>query len=222
MMRILSRPLENDSAESRSSGHAAASISHPDGPVSYKSAAVLLFVALVVTGLSVGFMFHEHEALQSARAQVISGELRPLEALLKENQAIIQELKAEPFSEPDSGILESYLMKIRRDGVAKHSDMKQRLDALAENNTAIVTLIEVDSLHAMTSAFVTEGDKFRNYASAWGERWNSVMEVFMAGGNYAASGVPFPNDFAAAVNAEIARRNSRSQATLAAGGNGSG
>jgi hypothetical protein len=51
---------------------------------------------------------------------------------------------------------------------------------------------------------VAEGDKFRNYASAWRDRWNSVMELFMAGGNYATSDVPFPKDFAAAVDAEIA------------------
>jgi hypothetical protein len=37
----------------------------------------------------------------------------------------------------------SYLAKIRRDGVAKHVDMKQRLDTLAENNTAIVTFVDV-------------------------------------------------------------------------------
>jgi hypothetical protein len=30
------------------------------------------------------------------------------------------------------------------------------------------------------------------------------MELFMAGGNYAASGVPFPKNFPAAVDAEIA------------------
>ena len=54
------------------------------------------------------------------------------------------------------------------------------------------------------SAFTTEGDKFRNYASAWRDRWNSVMELFMAGGNYAASEVPFPKGFPAAVDAEIA------------------
>jgi hypothetical protein len=41
-------------------------------------------------------------------------------------------------------------------------------------------------------------------ASAWRDRWNSVMEIFMAGGNYAASGVPFPKDFPTAVDAEIA------------------
>ena len=82
--------------------------------------------------------------------------------------------------------------------------MKQRLDTLAENNTAIVTLIKAYAPQAKTAAFTTEGDKFRNYASAWRDRWNSVMELFMAGGSYAAAGVPVPKDFPAAVNAEIA------------------
>ena len=106
--------------------------------------------------------------------------------------------------EKDSGVLESYLAKIRRDGVAKHADMKQRLDTLAENNTAILTLIKAYTPHGKAAAFTSEGDKFRNYASAWRDRWNSLMELFMAGGNYAASGVPFPNGLAAAVDAEIA------------------
>jgi len=50
---------------------------------------------------------------------------------------------------------------------------------------------------------VPEGDKFLYYAYAWRDRWNSVMELFMAGGNYAAAGVPFPAGFEAAVGAEI-------------------
>jgi hypothetical protein len=124
--------------------------------------------------------------------------------LLKENQALIQELNSDPFTEKDSGMLESYLAKIRRDGVAKHADMKQRLDTLAENNTAIVTLIKAYVSHAKSPSFGTEADKFQNYSSAWRDRWNSVMELFMAGGNYPASGVPFPAGFAAAVDAELA------------------
>lgn len=82
--------------------------------------------------------------------------------------------------------------------------MKQRLDQLAENNTAVVTLIKAYSPHAKTPAFTTEADKFRNYASAWRDRWNSVMELFMAGGNYAASEAPFPKGFPEAVQAETA------------------
>jgi len=43
-----------------------------------------------------------------------------------------------------------------------------------------------------TLAFTVEGDKFRNYASAWRDRWNSMMELFMAGGNYPPFGCALP------------------------------
>jgi hypothetical protein len=158
------------------------------------------FAALIVAA----FSYHEYQAVEASRTQVISSELQPIAAFLKENQALIAELKSEPFTEKDSGILESYLARIRRDGVPKHADMKQRLDTLAENNTAIVALIKAYAPHARTSAFTIEADKYRNYASAWRDRWNSVMELFMAGGNYPVAGVPLPDGFAAAVDAEIA------------------
>jgi hypothetical protein len=125
-------------------------------------------------------------------------------ALLKENLALIQELQAESFVEKDNGILESYLVKIRRDGVVKSAPMKQRLDTLAENNTAIVSMIAAYLPNAKTPGFTAGASKFRDYAIAWRDRWNSVMELFMAGGNYPAAGAPFPKDFPAAVQAEIA------------------
>jgi len=166
-------------------------------------AILLTAVSVVALAATVGW-YHAHQSLQESRAQWVTNTLKPMAALLTENQGIITELQAEPFIEKDNGILEAYLIKIRRDGAAKNATMKQRLDQLAENNTAIVTLIKAYSPQAKTSAFTAEGDKFRNYASAWRDRWNSVMELFMAGGNYAVSGVPFPKGFPAAVEAEIA------------------
>jgi hypothetical protein len=56
---------------------------------------------------------------------------------------------------------------------------------------------------AETPGFTTEADKLRNYASAWRDRWNSVMELFVAGGNYAAPELPFPKGLPDAVQAEI-------------------
>jgi hypothetical protein len=164
----------------------------------------ILAPALIAGCVAAGFWHHEHEALEESRSHVVAGELQPIATLLKENQAFLQELQGEPFTEKDSGILESYLSKVRRDGVAKHADMKQRLDQLAENNVAIVTLVKAYAPHAKTPAFTAEADHFRNYAAAWRDRWNSVMELFMAGGNYAASEVPFPKGLPAAVEAEIA------------------
>jgi hypothetical protein len=171
--------------------------------VNQKNILGLLVAALVVAASALGLLVYERSQLQEARARIVSEELQPIAMLLKENQAILKELQSEPFAEKDSGILESYLAKIRRDGVPKHADIKQKLDGLAENNTAIVTLIKAYAPSAKTPGFGAEADKFRNYASAWRDRWNSVMELFMAGGNYAASGVPYPAQFEAAVNAEI-------------------
>lgn len=161
-------------------------------------------IAVVVALGAVALWYHERQGLVEARAQIVAGELQPIAMLLKEDQALLSELRAEPFTEKDSGILESYLAKIRRDTVAKHADMKQKLDQIAENNTAIVTLIKAYAPQAKTAEFVAQGDKVRNYASAWRDRWNSVMEIFMAGGNYAVAGVPFPAGFQAAVDGEIA------------------
>jgi hypothetical protein len=164
----------------------------------------LLLAILTAALLAAVFCYRENEALNASGAQILTGELQPIATLLKENQALMQDLNSEPYTQNGSSILESYLAKIRRDGVPKHSDMKQKLDTLAENNTAIVTLIKAYAPHAKTPAFTIEADKFRNYASAWRDRWNSVMELFMAGGNYANSEVPFPAEFPQAVQIEIA------------------
>jgi hypothetical protein len=48
---------------------------------------------------------------------------------------------------------------------------------------------------------ITEADKFKTYAAAWRDRWNSSTELFMAGGNYPNASPTFPKDFAAAVQA---------------------
>lgn len=143
-------------------------------------------------------------SLREVQAQMKATQLKPMVALVSDNRALINELREGIHVEPESGILASYLTKIRRDGVTKHADLKQRLDRLAENNTAIVTLVNAYSARAKTAAFSLEGNKFRTYAAAWRDRWNSVMELFMTGGNYAASELPFPDAFPAAVNAEMA------------------
>ena len=158
-----------------------------------------IFVAVVACS-----WFVATRPLRELQSQMTATQLKPIAAVLSDSRALIKELQEGSYVEPGSGILASYLAKIRRDGVVKHADMKQRLDRLAENNTSITTLVNAYSSHAKTAAFSLEGNKFRTYAAAWRDRWNSIMELFMAGGNYAASEVPFPDAFPAAVDAEIA------------------
>ena len=164
----------------------------------------ILLAAMSVAALAAAAAWHQASgALNESRTRVVAGLLEPAAALLNENQALIKELQAEPFREGDAGILASYLAKIRRDGVAKNVQMKQRLDQLAQNNTAIVALITAYAPHAKGPAFTAEADKFRDYAAAWRDRWNSVMELFMAGGTYAVAEVPFPKGFPDTVQTEI-------------------
>jgi hypothetical protein len=164
---------------------------------------VLLATSLVIVAAAVCWKI-DSDALREQRVQFSRDALLPMAALLRENRDLIQELQTGPTMEHGSDLLESYLAMIRQDGVAKHGDMKQRLDQLAENNAAIVTLIKAYASHAKTPAFTAEADEFRNYASTWRDRWNSVMEIFMAGGNYPVTEIPFPTGFLVATDAEIA------------------
>jgi hypothetical protein len=158
---------------------------------------VLTLFAAVVAGAG---WSEAHSELRACRLD----ELASIAALLKEEQELLRALQSDAAKEQESGILGSYLAAIRADGVAKHADRKQRLDQLAENNSAILALLNVYLPHAKTAVFSAETQRFQRYAVAWRDRWNSVMELFMAGGNYPVAEVPFPGGFPAVVDKEIA------------------
>jgi hypothetical protein len=172
--------------------------------VKHRTTAIVLTLVSVAALATADALYRAHRALQETQARLIAATLQPIAALLTENRGIVIELEAAPFVEADNGSLESLLKKLRRDGVTKSAAMKQRLDMLAENNTAIATLIKVYLPFAITPAFAAESDKFRNYTSAWRDRYNSVMELFMAGGNFPAAEPVFPAEFSDTVRAEIA------------------
>jgi len=81
---------------------------------------MMVTCAIAAVLIAAFFALREKEALRELRVQLVNHELPPIGVLLKENQALLVELRSEPFTEKDSGILESYLAKIRRDGVPKH------------------------------------------------------------------------------------------------------
>jgi nanoRNase/pAp phosphatase (c-di-AMP/oligoRNAs hydrolase) len=164
---------------------------------------VQILIAVVAVVAAAGW-YHASEALHDERVPLVSSTLASIARLVREDQEIIRELQGGPFSEPNRGVLQSYLVKIRRDGVAQTAQMKQRLDQLAENNTTLAALITAYLPYARTTTFAVEANRFRNYAVGWRDRWNSVMELFMAGGDYPAAGVAFPSGFAEAVRAELA------------------
>jgi hypothetical protein len=167
--------------------------------VNEKFVRISLVAAIVVVAAAGTGWYHAGGSLRELRA----GELVSIAALLKEDQDLLQVLQA-GSTDKQSGILGSYLASIRADGLPKHAETKQRLDRLAENNSAIVGLLNVYAPHAKSGAFGAESQKFVHYAIAWRDRWNSVMELFMAGGNYPVAEIPFPMGFSTAIEAEIA------------------
>ena len=156
-------------------------------------------VAVIAMSISILALNHSNKAVHGSPDAISN-----IEALTKERALELAALQQPPYTEPNLGVMGSYLAKIRRDGLPKHAAMKQRLDALAANTTALQTLVDLYEPQATTVQYKAEAKKFRSYAVAWTDRWNSVMEIFMVGGNYPASEVPFPEGFEAAVTAELA------------------
>jgi hypothetical protein len=106
-----------------------------------------------------------YHAGASLHTSLRASELEPLAALLKEDQELLQVLQADSATDRASNILGTYLASIRAEGLPKHADMKQRLARLAENNSAILALINVYSPHAKTASFNSEPDYFKRYRS---------------------------------------------------------
>ena len=165
-------------------------------------------LAIVIALAATAGWYRAHEQQQRTRSELVQvlaqRVLAPMDELLRQNAALTQALNAPPFAEGDSGFLQSYLIRIRRDGVAKSAEMKQRIDSLANNNTQILTLISVYAPYSGNAGFRSAADHFREYALSVRDRWQSVPEVFMAGGNLPASVPALPQDFTRALRSELA------------------
>ena len=159
------------------------------------------FWALALVATMAGTWYYAKGEL---RTRDLEETLQPIASLLDEDRKILNDLKTEGLGDSDSVVLENYLARIRGDSVPKHAELKQRIDALVNNNTAIVTLLARYAPRARTSAFRAGAETFRDYASRFRDRWQSVFEIFMAGGHLPAAGPAFPTAFADALAAERA------------------
>jgi hypothetical protein len=159
---------------------------------------------LVISGSALAYT--SWRASETMHARLVASTLVPSAALLADNEVIIRNISKRLEVTHDAQILESYLALIRRDGLAKHADIKQQLDVLAENNAAIAALAGVYVTERDDAVMRAENEKFKRYAIAWRDRWNSVMELFMAGGNFPPAGVPMPMSMGQAVRAELDAR----------------
>lgn len=157
-----------------------------------------------------GGWYQEYQKNQNAQVEanvrLIVEYLQPIATLLTVNESIFRELRSEPYSEPGWGILESYLIKIQRDGVAKHALMKKRIDTLVQNNEAIITLLTKYIPYIKTEPFRIQSEKFLDHAIRYRDRWQALLEVFASNGDFPTVAPVFPGDLPKALQSEIAKR----------------
>jgi hypothetical protein len=146
-----------------------------------------------------------HWARADLKQCVIDETLQPIAALSAENDKIRQSVVKEDGITSESAILSSYLERIRNDGVQKYSGLRQKIDRLVNNNTLMVAWLSKYGPHARSSAFRVAAGQFTDYAASFRDRWASVFEIFMAGGNLPAQEAQPPANFRALVQEEIAQ-----------------
>jgi len=176
-----------------------------------KSISTWVAIGTSVLGLVFGGgWFQEYQKSKRAQTEatqrLVAEYLQPIDSLLKQNAEIYEELRSPRYVEPPMGILESYLIKIRRDGVSKHALMKQRIDTLVSSNQTILTFLAKYEPYALTNMFKSEATKFRSHAVLYSDRWKSLLEVYASNGNFPADALPFPTEFPAAVAGELEAR----------------
>lgn len=167
-----------------------------------KSLKAIAVIAIAAALICAAGWFHEHQMRRAAAQAFIADTLDPITEMLKENAALTQELRSPPYAEGDNDFVSAYLIKIRRDGVPKHPDMKQRIDRFNNNNTSILALLAKYSTHARTPEFKASAERFRDYAISLRDRWQSLPEIFMAGGNLPVAGPMYPVEFSQALAIE--------------------
>ena len=163
----------------------------------------LMQIAVAVAAVVIAIVGALHYLRQDTRTCEVDDTLEPIAALIDENRSIIDGLRKDGFADSEQTILVSYMSRIRQEGVPKNGAMRQRIDTLANNNTMILAYLSKYAPHARTPAFKVAADQFRDYAISFRDRWQSVFEIFMAGGNLPVTGPGFPVGFRDRVMAEI-------------------
>jgi len=155
---------------------------------------------IALTALLIAVLAHSAVRRLEARSPTT---IAAIAALQLERETLLRSLRDAKFREGETGPLEAYLIRIRRDGVTRQAPMKQQLDAFAADTAALLALVDVYVPSARTEGFRVQAPRFRANAVAWQDRWNSLMELFMSGGHYPVAEVGDPQGWASAVASEV-------------------
>ena len=86
----------------------------------------------------------------------------------------------------------------------RHSALKRQIDSLIDSNAVLTSLTNRHLVGDASPALRLTATQFSDYANTMRDRWQTVFEVFMAGGNLPAANPAPPPAFEEAVRAELA------------------
>ncbi len=120
--------------------------------------------------------------------------LQAIEARAESQTKLVDGLLAGVGEKSDQSILNRYLRDIRRDGPAAHAGAKRKIDELASNTEALVTLLDAYAPASKPGPLKNHTEEFRRYASVWLDRKNSIMDLYLLGGNFPPGEPEFPKE----------------------------
>lgn len=142
------------------------------------------------------FYLERQDSLKRENQRVVVEYLQPIQRYIEDNEAIYEELTGSEYSEPNvGGVLETYLFRIRRDGVSSHPVMRERINTLVKNNNHIVALLQSYQGHTFTEQFSRESDKFREHAQRYNDRWNAMLDIYKDETKRAQACAPISTEF---------------------------
>lgn len=176
----------------------------------------IVIAASVAIGSGVSWIYEKYDqhekqvsmlaqAYRSKNDQLLKDYLLPIQVDLQDTKSISDQLKAQ--REPGWGILESYVIKVRRDGGQKNVIMFGLLTDLVDRNAEITSLLKgyAKNGNALTDDFTTQSAAFREHAQTYGIRFRAVP-TYIATGSQLPAWEPFPDQFPDALNHEITAR----------------
>ncbi len=178
----------------------------------------IIVAAFVAIGSGAGWLYEKHvqnerqheertQAAAKENERLINEYLLRIQVALEKTKVISDEINAS-YLEPGWGILESYVIKARRDGHDKHALMYQRISRLVQHNGEILSLLDGYQPYILTIEFKKQSAEFRDHAQRYIDRWEVVPKIVVTKQQLPVAKV-FPREFPVAVQHEIEARKSR-------------
>lgn len=92
----------------------------------------------------------------------------------------------------DSELLQSFLSGIRRDGFIAHAAEKRKIDSLSANFQEISALLDVYVAEESPDEVRQARREFHAFAAAWQVRENSILGLYLVGGDLPSEPLVLP------------------------------